>query len=111
MIKRFILGPRADLKLLTQVLRADYSLPNAFRDYLELAGAQGEAHRALVGKTLPFKLGPGSAFPMRPRLKTTIPRHITQVCNVETEQLHCDDGVYPAPAQFIENRANCSPRR
>ena len=51
MINRFIRGLRADLKPLLRVLMADYSLPNAFQDYVERAGAQGDAHRALVGKT------------------------------------------------------------
>ena len=102
MINRFIRGLRADLKQLIRVLRADYSLPNAFQDYVEGAGAQCDAHRALVGKTLPSRPGSGSAASMRPKLKTTTPRRVTPVYNVETEQINCDDRVYQALARFVE---------
>ena len=92
MINRFIRGLRADLKPLLRVLKAEYSLPNAFQDYVERAGAQGDAQRALVGKNLPSKPGSSSVSPMRAKLKTTVPRRRTPVYNVETEQIHCDDG-------------------
>ena len=85
MINRFIRGLRADLKPLLRVLRADYGLPNAFQDYVERAGAQGDAHRALVDKTLTSKPGSRSASPMRPKLKTTAPRR-------------------PTPARFLEEQ-------
>ena len=104
MINRFIRDLRADLKPLLRVLRAGYSLPNSFQDYVERAGAQGDAHRALVGKTLPSKPGSSSVSPVRPKLKTTVPRRRTPVYNVEPEHIHCDDGVYQPPSRFIEEQ-------
>ena len=93
MINRFIRGLRADLRPLLRALRADYSLLNAFQDYVERTGAQGDAYRALFGRTLPSMAGSGSSSPMRLKLKTTAPRRRTPVYNMERGQIHCDDGV------------------
>lgn len=86
MIKRFIRGLRAGLKPLIRVLRADYSISYAFQDYVKHAGAQGDAHRRVVGKTLPCKPCSDPASPMGPKLKTTVFLHQIQVYKVETER-------------------------
>ena len=102
MITRFIRGLLEDLKPLLRLTRADYSLPNVFQDFVELATAQGEAHRALSGQDFkPLKRREGVYAPVtKPSLrptKTTVLSRGPQVYSVDPIEEQGDDLPYYPP--------------